>query len=196
MEVGGAPNSGLSANPGDSSCLEGVLSTCPWTLQLTCLLTAPRQQGPSTASALFLQDMVRKMVCLWSCRVTDLLINPRTQHVPLELKLGAPSLTAAPECHGCSGKGGVPPSGVYSQLAVPWFLTNTRLHLQNHALPSWDEFPAAAATGDHKRSGLTPYKFRDYSGAPVVKNIPCLAMHGMQVRSLVRELGSHRPQGG
>ena len=81
----------------------------------------------------------------WSaCGVAEwltLLINPRTQHVPLELKLGAPSLTAAPECHGCSGKAGVPPSGVYSQLAVPWFLTNTRLHLQNHALPSGDEFP-------------------------------------------------------
>ena len=71
VEVGGAPNCGLSADPWDSSCPDGVLSTCPWTLQLTCLLMAPIQQGPSTPSALFLQDMVGKMVCLWCCRVTD-----------------------------------------------------------------------------------------------------------------------------
>lgn len=73
------------------------------------------------------------------------------------------------------------PSGVYSQLAGPWFLTNHQTPCPEPcSLPFVDEFPAAAATGDHKLSGLTPYKFRGFPGGPVIKNIPCLAMHEMQ----------------
>lgn len=71
MGAGGAPSIGLSPDPWDSSCPEGVLSMSPQTLQLTsCLLMAPIQQSSFAPGALFLQDMVEKMAHLCHPRAT------------------------------------------------------------------------------------------------------------------------------